>query len=58
MAGTRKIYEPVNQLPSNAIKVRTYAENVGYTVAYIYKLQSQGKVKIVTFAGINFVIPA
>ena len=57
MKGERKQYEPVKQLPENAIKVRTYADNIGKTVAYIYKMQSLGKVRIVTFAGINFVIP-
>lgn len=56
MKGTRKKYEVVAQLPKNAKRVRTYADEVGWTVAYIYKLYSQGKIKIVTFENINFVV--
>jgi len=58
MKGTRKQYKTVNQLPPSAITVRQYAEQLGFTVAYIYKLYNQGKVSIVDFSGINFVIPA
>jgi len=56
MKGTRKQYSQVNQLPSHAVTVRQYAESLGFTVAYIYKLYNNGKIDIVTFAGINFVL--
>jgi hypothetical protein len=55
MKGTRKQYEKVEQLPPGAIRVRTYADNRGITVAYVYKLYNQGKLHIVDYEGINFV---
>lgn len=39
------------------MRVRDYAELLGFTVAYIYKMHKKDKVQIVDFAGINFVIP-
>lgn len=56
MKGTRIQYETVNSAPANAITVRNYAESKGLTVAAIYKQYNTGKLKIVTFQGINFVL--
>lgn len=56
MKGTRKQYEPVEQLPPSAMSVANYAELKGITVSYVYKLFSNGKVKIVDFQGYNFVL--
>ena len=56
MKGVRKEYNKLSELPRNAITVRQYADKLGFTVAYIYKMQKEGKVNIATFAGINFVI--
>ena len=56
MKGTRKQYEEKKTLPANAQRVRHYADEKGITVAYVYKLHSQGKIQIVTFEGINFVL--
>lgn len=56
MKGERIQYTKVNQLPVGAMRVRTYADNKGITVAYVYKQYKQGKIKIVDYEGINFVI--
>ena len=56
MKGERQQYEQIEQLPSNAKSVSRYANEIGITVAYVYKLYKQGKVKIVDFQGYNFVI--
>ena len=56
MKGTRKQYEKVKQLPSTAQSVANYADQKGITVSYVYKLFSQGKLKIVDFEGYNFVL--
>lgn len=56
MKGERQQYEQIEQLPSNAKSVSRYANETGITVAYVYKLYKQGKVKIVDFQGYNFVI--
>ncbi len=58
MKGERKTYEPINQLPSSAMSVRKYAEQVGFTVSYIYKQfnEKKSKYKIVDFQGYNFVV--
>jgi hypothetical protein len=50
-------YEEMEQLPINAVKVRTFAESKGITVGYVYKLYKQRKIKIVSYDGINFVLP-
>ena len=55
MKGTRIQYPTVTQLPKGAIRVRTYAENKGITVAYVYKLYKKGKLDIIDYEGINFV---
>lgn len=56
MNGKRKEYPKVDKLPKEAQRVRTYADSVGFTVAYVYKLYSKGKIKIVDFEGINWVL--
>ena len=56
MKGEREQYEQIEQLPSSAKSVSRYANETGITVAYVYKLYKQGKVKIVDFQGYNFVI--
>ena len=56
MKGERQQYEQIEQLPSNAKSISRYANETGITVAYVYKLYKQGKVKIVDFQGYNFVI--
>lgn len=57
MKGERKQYEQVQQLPVNALRVAQYAKDRDITVAYVYKLYNNGKLRIVEFAGYNFVIP-
>lgn len=56
MKGERIKYPTVEQLPKDAVKIRTFAESRGFTVSYVYKMYKGGKVKIVEFEGINFVI--
>ncbi len=55
MKGERIQYPTVKQLPQGAIRVRTYADSKGITVAYVYKLYKQGKLDIIDYEGINFV---
>jgi hypothetical protein len=52
-------YREVVKLPSKAVTVKTYAEQNDITTAYVYKQIKEGKNKfeIVTFQGINFIIP-
>jgi hypothetical protein len=56
MKGERIKYNNIAQLPTNAKSVSRYASEIGITVAYVYKLYKQGKIKIVDFQGYNFVI--
>ena len=56
MKGERIQYDKIEQLPTNAKSISRYATEIGITVAYVYKLYKQGKVKIVDFQGYNFVI--
>ena len=55
MKGVRIQYTKVEQLPGDAIRVRSYADAKGITVAYVYKLYKNGKLNIVDYQGINFV---
>lgn len=57
MKGERKKYEEIKRLPANAVRVRTYADSNGITVAAAYKRHKKGTIRIVEFEGINFVIP-
>lgn len=56
MKGQKQVYEMPEQLPSDAMSVANYAKERGITVAYVYKLHKQGKLRIVSFQGYNFVI--
>lgn len=56
MKGSRQAYPSVTQLPSNAKCIANYARECGISVAYVYKLYKQGKIRIVTFETYNFVI--
>lgn len=56
MKGKRIEYEKVEQLPSTALSVATYANINRITVSYVYKLYKLGKIKIVDFQGYNFVL--
>lgn len=56
MKGTRIQYPEVNKPPANAIRVRTYADQKGITVSYVYKQFKEGKLKIVSYQGINLVL--
>lgn len=49
-------YEKVDKLPANALTVREYCEREGFTNPYVYQLYNKGKIRIVLFKGINFVI--
>jgi len=55
MKGERIQYPKVERLPQGAQRIRTYADNRGITVAYVYKLYKQGKIDIIDYEGINFV---
>ena len=56
MKGERQIYETIEQLPKDAKSVSRYASEIGTSVAYVYKLYKQGRLRIVDFQGYNFVI--
>lgn len=56
MKGTRKQYPQVKQLPATAQSVANYAKDNNITVAYVYKLNDKGRLKIVEFQSYNFVI--
>lgn len=56
MKGERRIYPPVIRLPKNATRVSKFAAKNKFTSSYVYKLYDAGKIKIVDFDGINFVI--
>lgn len=58
MRGERIQYEKVKALPQGAVRIRTYADSRGITVAYVYKLYKAGKISIVDYEGINFVLVA
>lgn len=58
MKGERIQYNKVATLPAGAIRIRTYADSHGITVAYVYKLYKAGKILIVDYEGINFVLVA
>lgn len=48
--------EQVEILPDGALTVANYALSYGCTTPYIYELESKGKVKIVRWQGINWVV--
>lgn len=52
-------YENVTKLPTTALTVADYAAQRNCNTSYIYKLIRNGKAafKIVSFHGINFIIP-
>lgn len=56
MKGERIKYDTIKQLPTTAKSISKYADELGITVAYVYKLYKQGKIKIVDFQGYNFVV--
>lgn len=56
MKGSRKQYETINPLPATAQSVANYARDNNITVAYVYKLFNNGKLRIVDFQGYNFVL--
>lgn len=56
MKGQRIKYTAIDELPDTAQPISKYAKERGITVAYVYKLYKQGKILIVDFKGINFVI--
>lgn len=56
--------ESVSELPTNAVTISQYAEQTGYAVGYLYikyqralKQKKEIDYKIVSFKGVNFVIP-
>lgn len=56
MKGERRLYPSVLRLPKNATRVSKFAAKHSFTPSYVYKLYDAGKIKIVDFDGINFVI--
>ena len=52
-------YPEIDRLPDNAKTVKAYAEDVGISTQYVYKQVREGKNKfqIVTFQGVNFILP-
>lgn len=58
MKGQRKQYEPIKQLPVNAMSIANYAASKDITVSYVYKQFNEKKssYKIVDFQGYNFVV--
>lgn len=56
--------EIINELPATAVVVSEYARKTGYAIGYVYikyqrSLEGKATVdyKIVSFQGVNFVIP-
>jgi hypothetical protein len=56
MKGTRIQYPEKTNIPAGAVRVRTYADEKGITVSYVYKQYKEGKLKIISVQGINFVL--
>jgi hypothetical protein len=56
MRGSRIKYPSVEKLPDNACKISSYAKDRQISVAYVYKLYKQGKIEIIDFQGLNFVL--
>ena len=56
MRGARINYPKVSELPKDAMKISEYAKHLNVSVAYVYKLFKQGKISIVMYQGINFVL--
>lgn len=56
MKGERRLYPSVLRLPKNATRVSKFAKKNKFTPSYVYKLYDAGRIKIVDFDGINFVI--
>lgn len=56
MKGARIKYPSVKQLPENAKSISNYAKEMNVSIAYVYKLNKKGEVKIVDFQGYNFVV--
>lgn len=56
MKGTRIQYPVMDKPPANAIRVRIYADDNKLTVSAVYKQYKAGKIKIITYQGINMVL--
>lgn len=57
MAYTRKERPEPTTLPKGAITVSQYAKNAGCSYTNIFKQADKGKVSIVRFCGVLFVLP-
>ena len=59
MRQKQKNYPTVETLPVNALTVKEYAASQNITTSYVYVKLQRGKAnfQIVTFRGINFIIP-
>ena len=56
MKGERIKYPSREVLPENAKTISSYAKERKISVAYVYKQYKQGKLDIVDFQGVNFVL--
>lgn len=58
MKGTRKEYEKIDYKGLKGAKtIKNYAKEEGIEVASVYRRFQYGKINIVEFEGINFVLP-
>lgn len=54
---TRNEYRTVENLPDGAKPISQYAKDEGISIPPVYKRYKTGKIEIVIYQGINFVLP-
>ncbi len=56
MKSNEQRYEIVDAVPPGALTVKNYAESISISTSHVYKLYNQGKLNIVVYQGVNFVL--
>ena len=54
----RNEYPDIKVLPEGARKISVYAKDEGIAISPVYARYATGKIQIVTYHGINFVLPS
>lgn len=54
MVDSYKLYLNMEQLES-LVKIKTYADKIGKSVTWVYKLIEAGEVELVKIDGVNFI---
>lgn len=49
-------YKEIQKLPLTALTVKKYADSIPISTSHVYKLYNQGKLQIVVYQGVNFVL--